>query len=245
MAAATALAARGADVIVTSRRQEAADSAASHIASTGVAGRVVGHAAHAASEEAAQACVARALEKFGRLDILINNAGTNASYGPLIDQERKRFEKTFEVNLWAPLRWTAIACKAWMLEHGGAVVNTASKGSFVTEPNLGVYNATKAALVHLTRQMAYELGPHVRVNAVAPGVVRTRLSEALWTEQEESLGRTLPLRRIGEPVDIGGAVAFLASDAASWITGTTLLIDGGDLLGDASRLPASDAESAG
>jgi NAD(P)-dependent dehydrogenase (short-subunit alcohol dehydrogenase family) len=133
--------------------------------------------------------------------------------------------------------WTSLAVKAWMGEHGGSVVNVASIGGLAPEPTLGVYNATKAALMHLTRQLALELAPRVRVNAVAPGVVRTKLAELLWRDHEEELNAALPLGRIGEPADIGAAVAFLASPDASWITGQTLVIDGGALLGDARNAP--------
>ncbi len=125
-----------------------------------------------------------------------------------------------------------MATRAWMGEHGGAVVNTASIGGFGFEANLGLYNASKAALIHLTKQLALELSPNVRVNAVAPGVVRTKLAEALWKEHENQLNSATALGRIGEPDDVGSAIAFLVSDAASWVTGETFVIDGGQRLGD-------------
>ena len=180
---------------------------------------------------AAQKCVDFTIERFGSLDILVNNAGTNPAFGPVVDQDHGRFAKTFDVNLWAPVLWTGLAWRAWMQEHGGTVVNTASLGGLVVGPNLGVYHASKAALIHITKQLALELAPGVRVNAVAPGVVRTRLAEALWKEHEDAVAATTPLGRIGEPEDVASAVAFLASDAASWITGETLLMDGGQILG--------------
>jgi NAD(P)-dependent dehydrogenase (short-subunit alcohol dehydrogenase family) len=120
-----------------------------------------------------------------------------------------------------------------MAERGGAIVNVASNGGITPELGLGVYNVTKAALIHMTRELALELAPKVRVNAVAPGVVRTRLSEVLW-EDEEGLASKLPLGRIGEPVDIARAVAFLAGEGASWLTGETVVVDGGQLLGKPS-----------
>jgi NAD(P)-dependent dehydrogenase (short-subunit alcohol dehydrogenase family) len=220
-AAAQCLADLGANVILTARTQDAADAAAEQLSGA------VGFAAHAADEDAARRCVDFALERFGRLDILVNNAGTNAAYGPLVDQHYDAFRKTIDVNLWAPIMWSSLAARSWMSQHGGAIVNTASLGGLTTEPNLGVYNATKAALIHLTKQSAVELAPMVRVNAVAPGVVRTKLSELLWRADEQSVADSLPLARIGEPEDIGRAIAFLASDAAAWITGQTLVIDGG------------------
>ncbi|MFG2352460.1 SDR family oxidoreductase [Streptomyces sp. NPDC048521] len=228
LAIARSFAAAGANVVLTSRTQEAADAAAAQ-----VGGTAVGVGAHAVDEEAARRCVDLTLERFGSLDILVNNAGTNPAFGPVIDQDHGRFAKTFDVNLWAPVLWTGLATRAWMGEHGGAVVNTASVGGMAVEANIGLYNASKAALIHLTKQLALELAPKVRVNAVAPGVVRTKLAEALWKEHEQTVSAATALRRIGEPADIASAVAFLVSDAASWITGETLVIDGGQLLGDA------------
>ncbi|NUR58592.1 MAG: SDR family oxidoreductase [Catenulispora sp.] len=230
LAIAQALAAGGANVVLTSRTQEHADEAAKQVEGPGVA---VGYEAHATDEEAARACVAFTVERFGSLDILVNNAGTNPAYGPLIDIEKSRFAKTLDTNLWGPILWTSLAVKAWMGEHGGAVVNTASIGGIHVAANLGVYNASKAALIHVTKQLALELAPKVRVNAVAPAVVRTRLAESLFADNEEAVAGAYPLGRIGEPRDVSSAVAFLASDAAAWITGETLTIDGGALLGQA------------
>jgi NAD(P)-dependent dehydrogenase (short-subunit alcohol dehydrogenase family) len=229
LAIAEALVAAGASVVLTSRHQEAADTAASSLGSD----RAVGYGAHATDEDAAAACVAFAIDTYGSLDILVNNAGTNPAFGPVVDQDKGRFMKTLDVNLWAPALWTGLAWRAWMGEHGGSVINTASVGGLVVGPNLGVYHASKAALIHLTKQLALELAPKVRVNAVAPGVVRTRLAEALWKEHEEAVSAVTPLGRIGEPADVAAAVAFLASDGASWITGETLVMDGGQMLASA------------
>jgi NAD(P)-dependent dehydrogenase (short-subunit alcohol dehydrogenase family) len=228
LAIAQAIAAAGGNVVLTSRSQEAADAAAAQ-----VGGTAIGVGVHAVDEEAARCCVDLTIERFGSLDILVNNAGTNPAFGPVIDQDHVRFAKTFDVNVWAPVLWTGLAVRAWMGEHGGAVVNTASVGGMTLEANIGLYNASKAALIHLTKQLALELSPKVRVNAVAPGVVRTKLAEALWKDHEQALSAATALGRIGEPADIASAVAFLVSDAASWITGETMVIDGGQLLGDA------------
>lgn len=227
LAIATALEARGANVVLTSRTAQAAQEAADSLASA----RVVGFGAHVADDEAASACAKFAVERFGSLDILVNNAGTNPAYGPVLTQTHTQFEKTFEINLWGPVLWTAAAVAAGLgTRPGAAVVNNASIGGLKPETNLGLYNASKAALMHITRQLALELAPQIRVNAVAPGVVRTRLAEVLWREHEEELAAGVPLKRIGEPADIANAVAFLVSDAASWITGETLVIDGGTLV---------------
>jgi NAD(P)-dependent dehydrogenase (short-subunit alcohol dehydrogenase family) len=228
LAAAQALATAGANVVLTSRKQDAADEAAAQIA-----GNTIGVAAHAVDEDQARRCIDLALDRFGSVDILVNNAGTNPAYGPMVEQDHARFAKTFDVNLWAPLLWTALATKAWMGEHGGSVINTASIGGLGHEAGLGVYNTTKAALIYLTKQLALELSPKIRVNAVAPGVVRTRLSEALWKDHEPQVAASTALNRIGEPDDVAAAVVFLASEAAAWITGETMVIDGGLRLGDA------------
>ncbi|MEU5579132.1 SDR family oxidoreductase [Streptomyces huasconensis] len=226
LAAAAALRDHGARVVITSRSQERAEEAAAQLGDG-----VVGFGAHATDEDAARACVDFTLATYGRLDVLVNNAGTNPAYGPVIDQDHARFAKTMDVNLWAPILWTSLAVKAWMGEHGGSVVNTASIGGFTVAQDVGVYHVSKAALIHLTKQLALELAPKVRVNAIAPGVVRTRLAEALWQENEARVAAATPLGRIGEPEDLGEAVAFLAGDGARWITGETLVVDGGQLLG--------------
>jgi NAD(P)-dependent dehydrogenase (short-subunit alcohol dehydrogenase family) len=225
LAIAAALHRRGAQVILTSRSEEAVGEAAASLGDG-----ALGRAAHATDGDAARACVDFAVSTYGRLDILVNNAGTNPAYGPVIEQDHSRFAKTMDVNLWAPIMWSSLAVKAWMGEHGGAIVNTASIGGVSVVADLGVYHVSKAALIHLTRQLALELGPNVRVNAIAPGVVRTRLAEALWREHEERIAGMTPLRRIGEPEDIGEVVAFLVSDEARWMTGDTVVVDGGQLL---------------
>ncbi|MCD2097363.1 SDR family oxidoreductase [Rhodococcus sp. D-6] len=228
MAAAQALATAGAAVVLTSRKQDAADAAAAQIT-----GNAIGVGAHAVGEDQARRCIDITLEKFGSVDILVNNAGTNPAYGPMIAQDHGRFAKTMDVNLWAPLLWTRLATEAWMGEHGGSVINTASIGGLGHEADIGLYNVSKAALIYLTKQLALELSPAIRVNAVAPGVVRTKLAEALWKEHENEVSGATALARIGEPEDIASAIAFLASDAAAWITGETMVIDGGQRLGDA------------
>ncbi len=226
LAAAAALHDAGAQVVLTSRTEAAATAAAASVGE-----RAVGIEAHATDEAAARACVEETVRRFGRVDVLVNNAGTNPAYGPLMEQDHARFAKTMDVNLWAPLLWTQLVVEASMREHGGTIVNTASIGGLAVGPDLAVYHTSKAALLHLTRHLAVELGPGIRVNSVAPGVVRTRLAEALWKDHEDAVASRTPLRRIGEPEDIGKAILFLASAASSWVTGETLVVDGGQLLG--------------
>jgi NAD(P)-dependent dehydrogenase (short-subunit alcohol dehydrogenase family) len=224
LAVAAALLADGAHVVLTSRGNGAEKAAAQF------GDRALGIRAHASDEAAATACVRAALDRFGSLDILVNNAGTNPAYGPLVEVEHASMTKILEVNLLAPLLWSRLAWNAYMREHGGVIINNASVGGLEVAPDLGAYNASKAALIHLTRHLAVELAPNVRVNAVAPGIVRTRLAEALWKEHEDAVAAATPLGRVGEPGDVGSAVAFLAGDRAGWITGETLVIDGGQRL---------------
>src|SRR5205085_10733580 len=159
------------------------------------------------------------MERFGTVDILVNNAAANPYMGPSIDIDLPRYDKTMQVNLRGPMVWTQLAHRASMKERGGVVVNIASAGGYGTETNIGVYNTTKAALIYLTRTLAAELGPKVRVNAVAPGLVKTDMARALWERGWEQIAKAFPLKRLGVPEDIANAVLFFASDAASWITG--------------------------
>jgi len=190
-------------------------------------GRAEAIAAHAGDPESARAAVQEAVRRCGRLDILVNNAATNPYFGPALGISVPQLDKTWEVNLRGPLLFVQAAHAAWMGEHGGVVCNIASIGGLGPEPNIGAYNAMKAALIHMTGQLAGELGPTVRVVGVAPGLVKTDMARALWEAHEESLARAFPAGRLGEPEDIARAVTFLVSDEASWITGSMLVVDGG------------------
>ncbi|MEZ4333691.1 MAG: SDR family oxidoreductase [Myxococcota bacterium] len=192
---------------------------------------VAGHATNVADEAGARAAIAATLDRFGRLDVLVNNASTNPYFGPLMKIDRERAERTIQVNQWGAVLWTQLAWHAWMAEHGGRVVHVSSMGGLVPEPNIGWYNGTKAAIVQLTRQMAQELGPRVNVNCVAPGVIRTDMSRAIWERHEDAIAAQTPAGRLGEPEDVADAVVYLASDAARFVTGQTLVVDGGITLG--------------
>ena len=224
-AVASAFAEAGAKVVLTSRKQDALEEAAATID-----GETAVFAANAGEPEQAEACIAFAVERFGSVDVLVNNAATNPYQGPAIDIDLPRYDKTMQVNLRGPMVWTQAAYRASMAERGGTVVNVASAGGFSTEPTISVYNTTKAGLIYLTRALAAELGPAVRVNAVAPGLVKTDMARALWERGEEAIAKAFPLKRLGVPEDIANAVLFLASDKSSWITGQTLVIDGGMLV---------------
>lgn len=229
-AIAFAMAAEGANVVLASRKQDSLDQVAAEIRAAHPGANVLPKAAHVGHGDEAAACVDAAVAEFGSVDVLVNNAGTNPYFGPLIDIDLPRAEKTVEINQTAILVWTQLAWKASMAERGGTIVNIASIGGMSTEPGIGYYNVTKAAVIHLTRQFGAELAPHVRVNAIAPGVVRTHLAKALWENHEELLNQSLPLGRIGEPDDIGRVAVFLAGDDSAWMTGQTLVVDGGAMI---------------
>ena len=218
----------GANVMLTSRTAEDLVKAASGLVEGGTPEQQVAWTpAHVGKPEQAQACVARTVERFGGLDILVNNAGTNPYFGPMIDIDIVRAQKTFEVNQLSVVVWTAAAVKAG-LRAGGSIINVASIGGLGVEPGIGWYNVTKAAVLHLTRQLSFELAPDIRVNALAPGLVKTRLAAALWEGPgEDKAAAHIPLRRLGLPDDIATAALFLASDASSWMTGQTVVVDGG------------------
>ncbi|TYB48100.1 SDR family oxidoreductase [Actinomadura chibensis] len=226
-AIATALAAEGANVVLSSRKQEALDEAAKEIAQAYPDAGVLAKAAHVGDADQAAACVDAAVAEFGGLDVLVNNAGTNPYYGPMADIEAAAAAKTVEVNQFAVITWTKHALRASLAERGGAIINIASVGGLITEHGIGYYNATKAAVIHLSRQFAMELAPKVRVNCIAPGLVKTHLARALWEPHEAEISKATPLGRLGEPEDIASAAVFLAGDAASWMTGQTLVVDGG------------------
>ena len=228
---ATAYAAAGARVMITSRKIDALDSARRDIvAEVGPDADIEVFEANAGDLEAAASCVAATVERFGGLDVLVNNAATNPYMGPSIDIDLARWEKTLQVNLTAPLFWSQLAWRTIMQERGGSIINIASIGGLSVEPVIGNYNVSKAALIHQTKTLAKELAPLVRVNAIAPGLVKTDMARALWERSEEAIASRVPAQRLGESSDIAAAALFLASDAASWIVGHTLVVDGGMLL---------------
>jgi NAD(P)-dependent dehydrogenase (short-subunit alcohol dehydrogenase family) len=220
-AIAATMSAAGAKVMLTSRKIDGLQAAAATMA-----GETAVFAGNAGDPEVARACVAATIERFGRLDILVNNAATNPYYGETMKVDEARFDKTFQVNLRGPVFWCQAAWDQAMQHTPGVIVNIASVGGLRSEAGLGVYNLTKAALIHLTRQLANELGP-TRVVGIAPGLVATDFAAYLVENFGDRLAKQLPLQRLGEPQDIANLATVLASDAASWITGETYVIDGG------------------
>jgi NAD(P)-dependent dehydrogenase (short-subunit alcohol dehydrogenase family) len=219
---------QGAKVCVTARSPEPLAAAVAELGGPEAAIAVPGKADDADHQAEA---IARTIEAFGRLDMLVNNTGINPVYGPVIDTDPGAAAKILAVNVLAPLAWIKRARDAWMGEHGGSVVNVASVAGLRASPGIGLYGVSKAALIRLTTELAVELGPRIRVNAVAPAVVKTRFATALYEGREDEVSAAYPLKRLGVPEDIAGAVAFLLSDQASWITGQTLVLDGGVTLG--------------
>jgi len=218
------LVADGARVVITAREQDALDEAVEHLGGPSVALAVAGKADD--TEHQADA-VRRALATFGSIDFLVNNTGINPVYGPLVDIDLAAARKIVDVNCIAAISWMQHVYAGWMREHGGCVVNVSSVAGLRPPANIAFYGASKAMLTHLTQTLAVELGPNVRVNAVAPAVVKTRFATALYEGREEQVAAAYPLKRLGEPEDVAGPVAFLLSDDASWITGQLLVIDGG------------------
>jgi 3-oxoacyl-[acyl-carrier protein] reductase len=148
----------------------------------------------------------------------------------MIDVELGAAEKTFRVNVISTIAWAQKVYHAWMGEHGGAMVNVASVAGLKPAPGIGVYGTSKSGVIHVTEELAVELGPEIRVNAVAPAVVKTKFASALYEGREEEVASAYPLKRLGVPDDVGSVVAFLLSEDAAWITGQTITIDGGVML---------------
>jgi NAD(P)-dependent dehydrogenase (short-subunit alcohol dehydrogenase family) len=235
-ASALALADAGANVIVSSRKIADLEPVAEELRAKGVKSMAI--AAHNAKTEDSKALVEKVMQAFGRIDILLNNAGTNPYYGPIMDQDEKTYDITMNVNLKGIFILSQLTAKIMKPQGGGCIINTSSIGG-LRAGDLGVYCISKAAVIMLTQVMAKEWGQfNIRVNAIAPGIIKTRLSEALWKDPEvndKALG-SIPLMRLGEPEEIAGTVVFLASKAGSYITGETIVVDGGRLHGEPAHL---------
>ncbi|TDP92138.1 SDR family oxidoreductase [Labedaea rhizosphaerae] len=217
----------GAAVTISSRKEEQINAAAEQLRASVDGARVLAVPANTGVDEQREEVVRRTVEEFGSLDVLVNNTGINPTYGALADADLNAVRKIFDVNVVAALGYVQLALKAWMASHGGSIINIASVAGLRSSGVIAAYGASKAALIRLTEELAWQLGPSVRVNAVAPAVVKTKFAEALYTGGEEQLKNSYPMKRLGEPEDVAGLVAFLASDEAAWITGETVRVDGG------------------
>lgn len=219
------LVAEGGRVVLTGRKSEALDAAVAELGTLADGTPAASGVAGAADDPDHRAAVyAHVAETYGRLDHLVNNAGINPAYGPLAGVDLGAARKILEVNVLATLEWTRDALAAGLSR---SVVNVASVAGLGASPGIGMYGASKGALINLTAQLAYELAPAIRVNAVAPAVVKTQFARALYEGHETETAAAYPLNRLGTPQDIAGPVAFLLSEDAAWITGQTLSIDGG------------------
>jgi NAD(P)-dependent dehydrogenase (short-subunit alcohol dehydrogenase family) len=228
LAIAERLVAEGARVCLTAR---GADDLAAAVKALGGDGHAIGVAGKADDPEHRTAALDATVAAFGRIDVLVNNTGINPVFGASTEVSTEAAAKILGVNVLAALAWTEQARQAGLGEHdGAAVVNVASIAGLRPAPGLGIYGVSKAALIQLTGQLAIELAPRIRVNAVAPAVVKTRFASALYEGREDAVSASYPMGRLGEPADVAGAVAFLAGSDAGWVTGQTLVIDGGLLL---------------
>jgi NAD(P)-dependent dehydrogenase (short-subunit alcohol dehydrogenase family) len=215
----------GGRVVVTARKPEGLEDAVAQLGGPQFAVPVAGRTDD--PEHQAEA-LDRVVREFGRLDVLVNNTGVNPAYGPLTQIEESAARKIMDVNVLAALAWSRQALDSGLGADGhGAIVNVASVAGLHPAPGIAYYGVSKSALIGLTMQLAAELAPRVRVNAVAPAIVKTRFAAALYEKDEDKAASAYPLGRLGEPEDVGAAVAFLASTDAAWLTGQTLVIDGG------------------
>jgi len=220
---AAAFVAAGGNVCITGRK---ADALAAAVEALGGPSRVMAVAGAVQDAEHRAGAVDQVVERFGSVDVLFNNAASNPQFGPLIDADLIRVSRALDTNLMAQLGWCQEVWRASMADRGGTVVNIASIGAVRSGKNFGAYNMSKAGLLQLTRQLGLELAPVVRVNALAVGLVPTQMAQVLFEDPADVLAQQ-PLGRFGTPEDIAAAALFLASESSSWITGATLVIDGG------------------
>jgi NAD(P)-dependent dehydrogenase (short-subunit alcohol dehydrogenase family) len=222
------LAQAGARVVVSSRKLEGVQPVADEIKAAG--GEALAVQAHVGKSEDVMVLVARTLEAFGRVDIVVNNAGTNPHFGPLLTADEGLWSKTFDTNATGVFRVCQAVAPHMEKQGGGKIINVASIAGLRPSPGMGIYSVSKAAIIMLTQVLALELGrANIQVNAIAPGVIKTHLSQVLWqTPQiaEPILNRT-PLGRFGEPEDVAGLALFLASPASDYVTGSVFVVDGG------------------
>jgi NAD(P)-dependent dehydrogenase (short-subunit alcohol dehydrogenase family) len=218
----------GARVVITSRKQEGVDAVAVEISERG--GDAMAIAAHAGDEEAVARAVRKAVEGYGGVDIVVNNAGTNPHFGPIITATASQWDKIMEVNLRGAFLLCQQVIPQMQQRGGGKIIFVASIAGMRPQPAMGIYSVSKAGLIMLTQVLAQELGPsNIQVNALAPGVVKTRFSGALWGTPSiaSTLEKHTPLGRLGEVDDVIGAALYLASPLSDFVTGTVMPIDGG------------------
>ena len=227
-AMAYALAGFGARVVVSSRKQDAVDDAADSFKTDGL--EATGIAANMGNISDIQSLVDKTVKVYGGLDIIINNAAANPVFGPLQDTNEKAFDKIIDVNLKGPFELCKRAYPIMKQRGGGSIIHISSIGGLSPEAGIGIYSASKAAIINLTQAMAQDWGAdNIRVNAICPGLIKTKFSEALWNDEDsrDRFVKRIPLGRIGEPDDIAGLAVYLASSASSYCTGGIYMVDGG------------------
>jgi NAD(P)-dependent dehydrogenase (short-subunit alcohol dehydrogenase family) len=231
------MAAHGARVVISSRKQESCDAVAAGITAAG--GTALARACHVGHKDELRGLVDASVAAFGRIDILVCNAATNPHFGPSATMSDEAFDKLIHTNLYSNMWLCNMTLPAMAERKDGAVIIVSSVSGFMGSALLGGYGISKAADMQLARNLAVEWGAHnIRVNCIAPGVIRTQFSKALWVDpaRAEALARGYPLKRLGDPDDVAGVAVMLAARAGSFITGQTIVIDGGGLIGGGERL---------
>jgi NAD(P)-dependent dehydrogenase (short-subunit alcohol dehydrogenase family) len=229
-ASAEALVAQGARVAISSRNQDACDAVAAEINARFGEGRAIAIAASLSDKAALERLVDGTRDAFGRIDVLVCNAASNPHYGPMDGISDEQFRKILDNNILANHWLVQMVAPEMRARREGSIIIVSSIAGLRGTPVIGAYGISKAADMQLTRNLAVEFGPdNVRVNCIAPGLVKTDFARALWEDPKriEATNSTVPLRRIGEPDDIAGAVVFLASRAGAFMTGQAMVIDGG------------------
>ncbi len=221
----------GARVVLCSRKQESVDQMAARLREQGL--EAIGVACHVGRSDQLKNLVQKALDHYGRIDVLVNNAATNPVYGPLLEVNRALFDKIMEINVWACLELANLCHPHMKAQGGGSIINIASVEGLKPSWGLGVYSISKAALLMLTQNLAKEWGPDgIRVNAICPGLIQTHFSAALWQNESllKQIEKHLPSGRVAQPEEIAGLAVLLAGDAASYCTGGIYSADGGHLI---------------
>ncbi len=234
------LAAAGARVVIASRKQANVDASAETLRADGA--EVLALAAHTGDDSAVDQLIAQTVDTFGGIDILVNNAATNPHFGPILTADMGQWDKILDVNVKGYFRMAKACVPHMQARGGGKIINIASIAGKAPQPMMGIYSVSKAAVLMLTEVLAAELADdNIQVNAIAPGFVKTRFSGALWQNEtiNQALLATIPQKRMADSAEIAGLALYLASDAASYMTGETVVIDGGLLIGSSVRASVS------
>ena len=232
LAIAETFAQSGAKVVLASRKQEALDQAAEKIQSRG--GEALAFAAHTGDVENVKALVTKSIERFGGIDILVNNAATNPHFGPILTSEESHWDKILDVNLKGYFRMVKACVDSMRQRGGGKVINIASIAGMTYQQGMGIYGISKAGVLMLTKTLAVELAPdNIQVNAIVPGFIQTSFSRVLWETPEihHKIVSLIPQGRMGQPEEVTGMALYLASQASSFTTGAVMFLDGGQMAG--------------